>query len=233
MRGHPPRTLIDLPVKPAIIFDFDGLIMDTETATYEAWREIYREHGHPLTVETWAQCVGSDHGDYNPERELEDLVGRRLPWDTIHSGRRERVMGILSRMDPLPGVRDRLEEAGQLNLSCAVASSSPRWWVEHWLNHLGLREAFENVTCLEDTGKAKPHPSLFRHAGIKLGALPADVIVLEDSLNGLLAARAAEMRCVVVPGTMTAHLDFEGAWRRHESLADFRLAELLQTATDA
>jgi HAD superfamily hydrolase (TIGR01509 family) len=222
--------LIKPLVNNAIIFDFDGLILDTETTTFEAWREIYREHGHPLTIETWAQCVGSDHGGYDPERELEKLIGRKLLWEMIHSERRERVMGILSQMDPLPGVRDRLQEARELKVSCAVASSSPRWWVEHWLNHLGLREAFENVTCLEDTGKAKPHPGLFQHAAAKLGAAPDAVIVLEDSLHGLHAARAAQMRCVIVPCPMTAHLAFEGAWRQHESLADFRLVELIEGA---
>ncbi len=115
-----------------------------------------------------------------------------------------------------------------MNLPCAVASSSPRWWVEHWLNHLGLREAFENVTCLEDTGRAKPHPSLFQHAATKLGTAPDHVVVLEDSLHGLHAASAAGMRCVIIPCPMTAHLEFAGAWRKHESLSDLCLAEMMQ-----
>jgi len=67
----------------ALIFDFDGLIMDTETATYEAWREIYQRHGHPLSIETWAQCVGSDFGDYDPQRELEELIERELDWEPL------------------------------------------------------------------------------------------------------------------------------------------------------
>jgi putative hydrolase of the HAD superfamily len=206
----------------AVIFDFDGLIMDTETATFEAWREIYQRHGQSLTMETWAQCVGSDFGDYDPKRELENLTGCEFDWDTINTERRTRVMAILSEYDALPGVRERLQEADDLNLPRAVASSSPRWWVEHWLKHLGLLEAFQNVTCLEDTGKVKPHPSLFQHAALKLGAKPDDVIVLEDSLNGLRAAQLAEMRCVVVPCAVTQHLDFEGAWRQHGSLNEFQ-----------
>jgi HAD superfamily hydrolase (TIGR01509 family) len=214
----------------SLIFDFDGLIMDTETATFDAWCEIYRRHGHPLTIETWAQCVGTDFGDYDPQRELEELLEREIEWEPLHAERRKRLMEILSQYDALPGVRDRLLEADGLKLPCAVASSSPRWWVEHWLKHLGLLDAFENVTCLEDTGRVKPHPSLFQHAAGKLGAAPDKIVVLEDSLNGLRAARAAEMRCVVVPCAVTAHLTFEGAWRRHESLADFRLADLVDAA---
>ena len=177
----------------AIIFDFDGLIMDTETATYEAWREIYSQHGHPLELETWAQCVGSDFSTaYDPMTQLERLLDRSLDWEPIHKLRRERVMKILTEYDALPGVRHRLEEARVLGLSCAVASSSPRWWVEHWLGHLDLLGAFENITCLEDTGKVKPHPSLFQHAARKVGAAPGRVIVLEDSLNGLRARRLPE-----------------------------------------
>jgi putative hydrolase of the HAD superfamily len=210
----------------AIIFDFDGLIMDTETATFEAWREIYAEHGQPLTIETWAQCVGSDFGDYDPKRELEKLTGQTFDWDVINAERRERVMTILSTYDALPGVRDRLQEAEVHGIYRAVASSSPRWWVEHWLKHLGLLDAFQNITCLEDTGKVKPHPSLFQHAAAKLGSKPDDIVVLEDSLNGLRAARSAEMRCVVVPCAVTQHLDFDGAWRQFDSLEAFEFARL-------
>ena len=210
----------------AVIFDFDGLIMDTETATYEAWRAIYEEHGQSLTMETWSQCVGSDFGPYDPMRELEELVGRKLDWEPIHEERRERVMTILSEYDALPGVRDVLNDASSLGLPCAVASSSPRWWVEHWLKHLRLLDAFQNVTTLDDTGKVKPDPSLFLHAADKVEKHPHDVVVLEDSLNGLRAAQAAQMRCIVVPGPVTQHLDFNGAWRKASSLKDVKLREI-------
>lgn len=210
----------------AVIFDFDGLIMDTETATYEAWREIYAAHGHPLALETWAQCVGSDFGTYDPKADLENLLNRKLDWEPIHAERREKVMRILSDHDALPGVRERLKEAAELGLPCSIASSSPHWWVEHWLKHLDMIDAFQNITCLEDTGKVKPDPSLFLHAAGKLGWPAAEIVVLEDSLNGLRAALAAQMRCIVAPNSMTGHLNFEGAWRKVASLEDFRFADL-------
>jgi HAD superfamily hydrolase (TIGR01509 family) len=211
----------------AVIFDFDGLIMDTETATYEAWRDIYAGHGHALALETWAQCVGSDFGHYDPKADLEALLQRKLDWEPIHAKRREAVMQILSGYDALPGVRERLQEAEEMNLPCAVASSSPRWWVEHWLQHLGIEEVFQNVTCLEDTGKVKPDPSLFLHAAGKIGVPAEGIVILEDSFNGLRAALAAQMRCVVVPCHITRHYSFEGAWKQFTSLADFRLADLV------
>ena len=211
----------------AFIFDFDGLIMDTEVATYEAWRELYENHGQTLPMERWAQCVGSDFGVYDPKAELETLVGRQLDWTPIHAARRERVMKILSDYDALPGVRARLEEAWEAGIPCAVASSSPRWWVEHWLNHLALFPLFQQVTTLDDTGKVKPDPSLFLHAAEKMKRHPADVVVLEDSLNGLRAALSAGMRCVVIPGVLTQHCDFTGAWRRYQSMEEFALGDWL------
>ena len=212
----------------AVIFDFDGLIMDTETATYEAWREIYAEHGQTLTVETWSQCVGSDFGHYDPRAELEAAIGRSLDWKQIDTERRERIMKILSTYDALPGVRDRLREAAVLGLPCAVASSSPRWWVEHWVRHLGLFDSFHHLTTLDDTGKVKPDPSLFLLAAERLGKRPGQALVLEDSLNGLRAAQSAGMRCIVIPGTITQHFSFEGAWYRHGSMQDFTLRGFME-----
>ena len=211
----------------ALIFDFDGLIFDTEVAVFEAWRELYAAHGCPLTMETWAQCVGSDFGHYDPAAELEQMLGRRLDWEPLAAQRRQRVSQILQDSDAMPGVRDRLREAREHGIPCRVASSSPREWVDGWLSRLGLAEMFVGTTCLEDTGRAKPDPGLFLHAAEKLGVSPAEVIVLEDSLNGLRAAHAAQMRCVVVPCGVTQHLSFDGAWRQLRSLEDVTVPELV------
>ncbi len=211
----------------ALIFDFDGLILDSEVAIFEAWRDLYAAHGQPLTLETWAQCVGSDFGHYDPQAELEQFVGRALDWPPLVEQRRRRVKEILSGRDAMPGVRARLREARELGLACAVASSSSHSWVDGWLTRLGLMEFFQHVTCLEDTGRAKPDPSLFLHAAGHLNLPPAEVVVLEDSLNGLRAAHAAGMRCVVVPCEVTRHLRFDGAWRQMPSLEAFTFSELI------
>jgi putative hydrolase of the HAD superfamily len=212
----------------ALIFDFDGLILDTEVAIYEAWREIYSSHGHPLTMETWAQCVGSDFGHYDPMADLEKLLEKKLDWEPITHQRRHRVNAILHGKEEMPGVRARLREARELGISCAVASSSSHDWVDGWLGRLKLAEYFSSTTCLEDVGKAKPDPGLFLLAAEKLEAKPEEVIVLEDSLNGLRAAQAAKMRCVVVPCELTRHLNFQGAWKQFQSLEEVTLSELLQ-----
>ena len=213
----------------ALLFDFDGLIIDTESAIYQAWRELYEDHGHPLPVERWAQCVGTDFGAYDPKSELEMLTGKDFDWHNEEAMRTKRVHELLKTFDALPGVRDRLAEAKELGLPCSIASSSPRSWIEPWLVQMDLRHHFSNISSRDLVEKIKPAPDLFLHAAEKLGAQPDEVIVFEDSLNGLRAARAAGMKCVVVPGPVTKHLEFEGAWQMLDSLASTSLAQLMQS----
>jgi HAD superfamily hydrolase (TIGR01549 family) len=126
-----------------------------------------------------------------------------------------------------PGVADRLQEAASLGLRIAIASSSPRVWINSWMDQLGLHDHFHHISTVDDTGKVKPDPSLFLHAAEKLGVAPEEAVIFEDSLNGLRAAMAAGIRCIVAPGPMTQHLDFTGAWKRVDSLAHVSLKELM------
>ncbi len=213
----------------AVIFDFDGLVVDTESTGYLTWKEIFSKHGHDLPVEKYAQVVGTDFNtsSYDPRRDLEALTGMAFDWDAMEVLRRERESVLRTSLETLPGVRDRLSEARALGFKTAIASSSPRWWIDSWMEQLGLRAHFDHFSTVDDTGKVKPDPSLFQHAAENLGVLPNEVVIFEDSLNGLRAARAAGMRCIVIPGPMTRHLNFEGAWRQMESLQNFTLAEAL------
>lgn len=217
------------PVR-GLIFDFDGLMVDTESATYHSWRELYADHGQPLAVEEWVQCVGSDFGGFDPFDELERRVGRSLPWDELEPARVERARQLDALMDARPGVRERLAEAVGMGLPCAVASSSPRSWVRPWLERLGVAEYFVHVCTKDDVARVKPAPDLFLLAATRLGVEPLHALVFEDSLNGLRAAAAAGMRCIAVPGPITAGLDFAAAVARLDTLADHRLERLLALA---
>ena len=210
----------------ALIFDFDGLIIDTESAIYESWREFYASHQQVLTIEQWAQCVGTDFSSvYDPKKELEQLTGLTFDWGQVEQTLTERVHKLLDGYDALPGVRERLQEARELGLPCSIASSSPLSWVSRHVENLGLREYFANISTRDHVQRIKPHPDLFLDAAQKLGVSTDEVIIFEDSLNGLKAARAAGIRCVVVPGPTTQHLDFTGAWRQLESLGSTSLSD--------
>jgi putative hydrolase of the HAD superfamily len=228
LRGSACCSMITaMPHLRAVIFDFDGLIVDTESTGYQTWREIFESHGLDLAVETYAAVIGTDFGaHYDPRVDLEERTGRTFDWADLEAQRTVREKELRKDLSILPGVVQRLEEAAALGLPCAIASSSPRWWVEGWLNDLGLMEHFHHLTTVDDTGKVKPDPSLFLLAAERLGVATDEAVIFEDSLNGLNAALAAGIRCVVAPGPMTRHLDFEGAWRRVDSLQEVTLNEL-------
>ncbi len=213
----------------AVIFDFDGLIVDTESTGYLTWREIFDKHGHELPVERYAQAVGTDFltGSYDPKRDLEQLTGRDFDWDAVEVQRKTREGELRKHLTLLPGVADRLQEAASLGLRIAIASSSPRVWIDSWMDQLDLHAHFHHISTVDDTGKVKPDPSLFLHAAEKLGVAPEEAVIFEDSLNGLRAAIAAGIRCIVAPGPMTGHLDFTGAWKRVDSLAQVSLSDLI------
>jgi putative hydrolase of the HAD superfamily len=211
----------------AVIFDFDGLVVDTESVGYFTWKKIFDDHGYHLPLERYAQVVGTDFNtSYDPRKDLEQLTSLSFDWDSVEVLRRQSENELRKTLFPLPGVIDRLMEANQLGLKTAIASSSPRTWIDSWMIQLNLRNHFHHITTVDDTGKVKPDPSIFLHAAESLGVEPEEVVIFEDSLNGLRAAQAAGMRCIVAPGPMTRHLDFTGAWKRVESLAHVSLATL-------
>ncbi|WP_395751561.1 HAD-IA family hydrolase [Prosthecobacter sp.] len=173
--------------------------------------------------------MGTDFltGAYDPKRDLEQLTGRDFDWVAVELERKAREGELRKHLTLLPGVADRLQEAAALGLRIAIASSSPRVWIDSWMEQLGLRHHFHHISTVDDTGKVKPDPSLFLHAAENLGVAPEEAVIFEDSLNGLRAAVAAGIRCIVAPGPMTRHLDFSGALKQVESLAHVSLSELV------
>jgi putative hydrolase of the HAD superfamily len=217
-----------MPPIHAILWDFDGLIADTESAVFAAWKSLFAEHDETLEVELWAACVGSDWAGFNPEQELERRLDRSLDWDHWHSWRQGMERQALHDLPPLPGVRDWLAQAASANLPSIVASSSPRSWVEPQLERLKIRHFFSGIRCRDDVARIKPAPDLFLAAAKLANADPARCLIFEDSLNGLHAANAAGIPCIVVPNSVTRHFDFlaEGALAVWDSLASHSLEDL-------
>jgi HAD superfamily hydrolase (TIGR01509 family) len=210
----------------ALIFDFDGLIVDTESAIYVAWRELYLDHGHDLPVPTYVQCVGSTFGHYDPMAALESLTGGPVNWDDVLPRKDARIRELQHGLDTMPGIRALLLEAERLGIPCAVASSSQRVHVHGWLDRTGIADAFTLIRTRDDVARAKPAPDLFLAAAAGLNLTAAETLVLEDSANGLLAARAAGAPCVVVPSPVTRGSDFTGAAAIVDTLENMTLDTL-------
>lgn len=216
----------------ALIFDFDGLIIDTETPQYETWRDVWAAHGAHLPAERWIELLGKPPTTADLHAELEEKIGRSLDRETVRGGRNETLMGIIDGMPVLPGVEAYLRDAKSLGLKLAVASGSPREWVERFLKQRGLFEKFDVVLTNEDTERHKPNPDPFLEAARRLGVAADQCIVFEDSTNGIRAARAAGMFAVAVPNPLTHGLDFPaaGADLQLVSMADMSLDELVARA---
>jgi len=217
-----------------LIFDFDGLILDTELPDYHAWQEVYKSYGVSLPLAKWGEIIGGNaESNFEPHEYLEALVGMPVDREQIWVARRKSYLNHLENQPILPGVMDYLDEARQRGLKLAVASSSPENWVDGHLTRLGLQSFFDVVVTADDVAQTKPSPELFLLAAQKLGVDPAELIVLEDSPNGIKAAKRAHMFAVVVPNSVTEQLDLSAADLRLNSLAEMPLGDLLVRAEQA
>lgn len=210
----------------ALILDFDGLILDTESPIFEEWRATFRERGQELGLDVWQHALGT-HGTYDPCTHLAELTGETFDHEALRQEVRARNMVRCETLELLPGVRDRVEEARGLGLRTAVASSSSSMWVEGWLERHGIRDLFDTVCSRDHVERVKPAPDLFLLAATRLGVAPERCVVFEDSPNGIRAARAAGMRCVAIPNPVTCTLPMEGAHLVLSSLSAQSLPEIL------
>jgi len=210
-----------------LIFDFDGLIIDTEESIFQSWQELYQAYGCDLPVQKWIKIIGTAEAIFDPAVELEQLVGRRLDWGTIEPLRRQREADLINDLLPLPGVPEILSDGKITGLKVGLASSSTCAWITSHLKRLGLIQYFDCLIASDDVQRTKPDPELFQSALAALALQPEQAVVFEDSPNGILAARRAGIFSVAVPGKLTRELPLDGADLRLNSLSDLPLRDLL------
>jgi len=213
----------------ALIFDFDGLILDTEVPEFQAWQEIYQLHACHLPLATWATCIGTSSEAFDPYAYLETQCGRTVDREAVRVQCRQRRDELLAAQPALPGVQEYLAAASRLGLQLGVASSSSRAWVTGHLTRLGLITHFTSIQCADDVQRTKPDPASYQAVLQALQLRPEQAIALEDSPNGILAAKRAGLFCVAVPNALTRQLALDHADLCLTSLADWPLARLLAT----
>lgn len=209
-----------------IIFDFDGLIFDTETHQYQLLQEMFREYDSELPLGLWQNEVGTD-GSFSPFHYMEQQIGRPVEHDLLKKQYQERFLSVLAQEKPRDGVVDYLEMAKTLNLKVGLASSSSYRWVSGHLKNLELFDHFDCIRTSDDVEKVKPDPALYLQAAECLELSPDACLVFEDSAHGATAAKRAGMSCVVVPNTITSTMEFGPVEHRLDSMADMPLKDLL------
>lgn len=214
----------------ALIFDFDGLILDTETPEYQVWQSIYREHGFELPQSEWGKIIGGyGLSDFDAAEHLSLLSQGQLDPVSLRARFRSESHALIHAQSVLPGVVDMIQAAKQLGLKLAIASSSPHSWVDAHAKRLGIFEYFDKVICADDigAGRTKPNPDLFLLALNQLQIQKNEAIVFEDSPNGIKAAKSAGIFVVAVPNPVTSLLSIEDANLTLTSLTDLSLPDLL------
>jgi beta-phosphoglucomutase-like phosphatase (HAD superfamily) len=189
----------------AVIFDFDGTILDTESPTFHAWQRLYDAHGQVLTFEEYSAAIGSDYNSFDPRRTLEERCGRQLDWERLDAERRSGCLEVISGQSPLPGISRLLEEAHEL-----------KW--------------FDFISCAENGCPTKPSPEVYLRALRGLGVSAPEALAIEDSPNGVLATQRAGIRCVIVPNQLTRMMRFPEDVKVLESLEEFSLRRYLSAA---
>jgi len=208
------------PSLRALLFDFDGLIVDTEWPIYQAWRKTFQDHGHPLPLETFNQCIGTNFDIWSPKTHLEELTGTRIDWGPLDAARQSSIEQNLEGAVAMPGIPEAVSTAKTSGLMLGVVSSSSHRWVDGWLEKIGLSENFDLTVCRDDAPHIKPAPDLYLEAASQLDLNPASCLVVEDSVNGIKAAKAAGMPNVAIPNRVTACGDFSLADHELESATE-------------
>jgi putative hydrolase of the HAD superfamily len=211
------------PMIRALIFDFDGLILDTETAQIDAYGDVHRSEGKPFDRPLFTRNVGHADYSFDPWREFGPGADREAL-----EARRQAFTAARNVAQPvLPGVLALIGESKKAGLGVGLASNSSRGHVGGHLERLGLAGLFGFVACREDVASPKPEPDLYRLVLGHFGLRGHEAIAFEDSRTGTIAAKRAGTWVVAVPNPSTGHHDFGHADLQVSSLADCRLGELV------
>ena len=206
----------------AIVFDFDGLIVDTENPGFISWQEIYQEFGATLRIDDWRHATGYV-GGFDPAIHLEQILCRRLDWSQLVPKREARNWELTLQAKALPGIEPLLRNARERQLRIGVASNSENGWVEGGLRRLGLRDYVDTVVTRDMVVNPKPAPDIYLKTVQTLQVEPGNAVALEDSEPGCTAAKQAGLRAVAIPNRFSERQDLTVADLVVKSATDLNL----------
>ncbi len=196
----------------AVIFDFDGIVLDSETPEFESHRRIYERCGVGLTPDEWCDQIGL-WAEGHDERWIAQLAERApgAPSRDDYHAEKHRIFDEVVPREPMRGIRDLLTALAEAGVPAAIASSAPARWVVPAVEGIGVRPLFAAIVTGDAVARRKPAPDVYLEAARRLGVDPARSIAIEDSGPGIAAARAAGMKTVAIPHWLTERHDLSSA----------------------
>jgi HAD superfamily hydrolase (TIGR01509 family) len=189
------------------LFDFDGTMLETESSSYGSWRELLAEHDYELTHDMWSAAVGTIDG-VDPVALLESHLGAPVDRDALEHRQAELHREMLTEEVLRPGIQRIVDEARARGVHTAIVTSASERWVREHLGRLDLDDHWEHIVAADgDPDRAKPAPLLYEEALALLGVAPSEGVAIEDSPNGVTAAKAAGLVTVAFPNPITARMD--------------------------
>lgn len=210
----------------AVIFDFDGTIIDTETAWYKVFKDAYEKYGVDLSLTTYSQCLGTSLQTFNPYTYLSTHHAIPIDLDEFRAMILQNYEKLIEQESMRPGILNLLQEAKAAGLKIGIASSSHRDWIDKFVEKLNIGDYFECYCTADTVSNVKPDPELYLQALEQLGVKANEAIAIEDSPNGARAAVAAGLHTVVIKNTLTKQLPFSQGHYTIESLEHNGLQEL-------
>jgi HAD superfamily hydrolase (TIGR01509 family) len=216
-----------MPPVRALLLDFDGTMLETESSSYGSWRELLAEHDYELTHDDWAAAVGTI-GGVDPVALLEEHLGAPVDRDVLESRQSRRHRELLTEEVLRPGIQRLADDARAAGMRRAIVTSASERWVREHLSRLGLDADWQDIVAADgDPDRAKPAPLLYLEALDLLGVAPEEAIAVEDSPNGVAAAKAAGLTAVAFPNPITERMDLGAADAIVTDLDGVGLDELL------
>ncbi|HEX7994156.1 MAG TPA: HAD-IA family hydrolase [Streptosporangiaceae bacterium] len=210
-----------------MVFDFDGLLMDTESTSFESWRYEWQQWGLTLEQATFFADHGGDVTEHR-HAMLAAAVGGSFDGELSRRRRVDFREQLHASLDLLPGLRAWLDEARRKGIRLAIASSSPSDWVMGHLRRVGAEREFEIWACGNEVATAKPAPDVYLLALDRLGITGDEAVAVEDTPHGVAAAKAAGMACIAIPNPFAASARFAAADLVLASAIQLSLSEALQ-----
>ena len=194
----------------AVIFDLDGLMINSERNSFYIWRDQLSDYDLAFTHDEYQKLIGQ--GASFTAQYMQQRIGTSISAQEIMDEHWDRLTEyIAEHVDPFPGLYDLIEELEELCLFLGVASNSRKKYVEQALVGLKLQDTFQCVLSAEQVARSKPAPDIYLQTAKCLGVSTSLCLALEDSPPGMKSALAAGMRCVVVPNLDLNASIFDGA----------------------